>query len=197
LAPAPLQGPHRYYELVRLCASHRYSHPGGLDHPSFSLSTTRVPTAPPCNRSPVSRRQILLFHARACNELTPPLHRTPPGPQAGRSLVSVTPDGRDLFPGNAVVPGFDAIMNFYGASAVVYTCSSFRRVPDPLIADLFPSRFPPRLLTDMTLGRFGISACTANPEDLPPSLAQHGSYWRLSTSSSRSFQDTHSAESFF
>src|ERR1039458_5210797 len=65
------------------------------------------------------------------------------------------------------------------------------------MASLFRSRFPPRLLTDMTLRRFGISACTANPEDLPPSLAQHGSYWRLSTSSSRSFQDTHSAESFF
>ena len=138
-----------------------------------------------------------MFRTKACNELTPPLHRTPPGPQAGRSLVSVTPNGRDLFPGHAVIPGFDAIMNFYGASAVVYTCSSFRRLPDPLIAGLFPSRFPPRLLTGMTLGRFGISACTANPEGLPPSLAQHGSYWRLSTSSSRSFQDTHSAESFF
>jgi len=27
----------------------------------------------------------------------------------------------------------------------------------------------------MTLRRFGISACTANPEGLPPALAQHGS----------------------
>ena len=31
---------------------------------------------------------------------------------------------------------------------------------------------------------FGISACTATPEDLPPSLAQHGSCRRSSTSSS-------------
>jgi len=50
--------------------------------------------------------------------------------------------------------------------------------------------FPPRLLTDMTLRRFGLSACTANPEDLPPSLAQHGSCWRPSTSPPLSFQDT-------
>jgi hypothetical protein len=45
--------------------------------------------------------------------------------------------------------------------------SSSRRVPDPLTAGLSRSRFPPRLLTDMTLRRFGNSACTANPEDLP------------------------------
>jgi hypothetical protein len=49
---------------------------------------------------------------------------------------------------------------------------------------------PPRLLTGMTLRRFGPLACTTSPEDLPPSLAQHGSCWRSSTSSSRSFQDT-------
>ncbi len=30
------------------------------------------------------------------------------------------------------------------------------------------------LLTDMTLRRFGISACTVNPEGLPPSLIRHG-----------------------
>jgi hypothetical protein len=35
--------------------------------------------------------------------------------------------------------------------------------------------FPKILLTDVTLRRFGISAYAANPEDLPPSLAQHGS----------------------
>src|SRR5450759_1813001 len=78
----------------------------------------------------------------------------------------------------------------YDASAVVHTCSSFRRLPDSLVASLFHSRFPPRLLTGMTLRQFGISACTANPEGLPPSLAQHGSCWRSSTSSSLPFQDT-------
>jgi hypothetical protein len=37
---------------------------------------------------------------------------------------------------------------------------------------------------------FGISACTATPEGPPPSLAQHASCWRASTSSSLRFQDT-------
>ena len=35
---------------------------------------------------------------------------------------------------------------------------------------------------------FGVSACTATPEDLPPSLAQHGSCRRSSTSSSLPFR---------
>jgi hypothetical protein len=144
----------------------------------------------PCNRSHVSRRQILLFHARACNELTPPLHRTPPGPRAGSSLAPDTPEGRALVPGLDTCPGFDVVAYTFDASAVVYTCSSSRRSPDPLIAGLLRSRFPPRLLTGMTLRRFGISACTANPEGLPPSLAQHGSCWRSSTSTSLPFQDT-------
>jgi hypothetical protein len=63
----------------------------------------------------------------------------------------------------------------FDASAAVHTSSSSRHSPDPLKAGRFSSRFPPRLLTDMTLQWFGISACTAPPEDLPPSRAQHGS----------------------
>ena len=38
----------------------------------------------------------------------------------------------------------------FDASAVVHTRSSSRRIPDPLTAGLFRSRFPPRLLTGMT-----------------------------------------------
>ena len=123
----------------------------------------------------VSRRQILLFRARACNELTPPLHRTPPGPRAGSSLAPDTPRGASFSRSRRAGLGFDVIVHIHDASAVVYACSSSRHSPDPLIAGLLRSRFPPRLLTDMTLRRFGISACTANPEGQPPSLAQHGS----------------------
>jgi hypothetical protein len=137
----------------------------------------------------VSKRQILLFPARACNELTPPLHRTPPGPRAGSSLTPDPPQGRALLPEHGNSPGFDVIVEFFDASAVVQPCSSSRRTPNPLIAGLLRSRFPPRLLTGMTLRWFGISACTANPEGLPPSLAQHGSWWRSSTSSPLPFQD--------
>src|ERR1017187_831901 len=64
---------------------------------------------------------------------------------------------------------------FFDASAVVQPCSSSRRTPDPLLASRFRDRFPPRLLTGMTSRWFGLPACTASPEGLPPSLAQHGS----------------------
>src|SRR5271169_982041 len=111
-----------------------------------------------CIQSSVSRRQILLFHAKACNELTPPLHRTPPGPRSGSSPAPGAPSRRTLFPGQRLSPGFDVKVVFHDASAVVHTRSSSRCVPDPLIAGLVPSRFPPRLLTGMTLRRFGISA---------------------------------------
>jgi len=138
----------------------------------------------------ISRRQVLLFHASACNELTPPLHRAPPGPHTGSSLAEGGAESHAFVPGLGSSPSFDAIAKYFDASAVVQPCSSSRCTPDPLVAGLFLSRFPPRLLTGMTLRRFGPFACTTSPEDLPPSLAQHGSCWRSSTSSSRSFQDT-------
>ena len=45
-----------------------------------------------------------------------------------------------------------------------------------------------------SLRGFGVSACTATPEDLPPSLAQHGSCRRSSTSSSLPFRTHMGAE---
>jgi hypothetical protein len=111
----------------------------------------------------VSRRQILLFRARACNELTPPLHRTPPGPRAGSSLAPDTPKDVSLSRGRRAGLGFDVIVHIHDASAVVHTRSSSRHSPDPLVAGLLRSRFPPRLLTDMTLRRFGISAVHGEP----------------------------------
>ena len=78
-APAPLQGLHRYYEPVRPCAPHRYSAPHGYRRLGSSLSSTGRPTSPISGQS-VSGRQVLLFHASACDELTPPIHRAPPGP---------------------------------------------------------------------------------------------------------------------
>ncbi len=79
-----------------------------------------------------------------------------------------------LHPGNQILSRFRRHHVPIDASAVVHTRSSSRRTPDPLTASLFRNRFPPRLLTGMTLRRFGSPACTANPEGLPPSLAQHG-----------------------
>src|SRR3954451_14803124 len=42
-------------------------------------------------RSSVSRRQVLLFHASAHGELTPPIHRTPPGQRAASPLAAAGP----------------------------------------------------------------------------------------------------------
>ena len=78
----------------------------------------------------------------------------------------------------------------FDASAVVHTRSSSRYTADPLVASLFRSRFPLQLLTEMTLRCFGISACSANPEGLPPSLTQHESTQQPSTLLCLFFQDT-------
>ena len=84
----------------------------------------------------------------------------------------------------------------FDASAVVHTCSSSHRTPAPLQRDVNPSAHretsTPALTTPAldrrSLRWFGISACTATPQDLPPSLAQHGSCQRSSTSSSLPFR---------
>jgi hypothetical protein len=115
----------------------------------------------------VPRRQLLLFPTSACNKLTPPLRRAPPGPQAGSSLAPDAPLKHALILGVTPNPSSDATINPFDASAVVQPCSSSRCAPDPLRASLFRSRSPPRLLTDMTLRRFEPSACTASPGGLP------------------------------
>src|SRR5580693_6403157 len=103
----------------------------------------------------LSGRQVLLFHASARDELTPPLHRAPPGQHAGRPLAEDTPAQRVFVPGTMRLPGFDAIVPPIDASAVVHTRSSSRRTPDPLTAGLSPQRSPPRLLTGAAYGGLG------------------------------------------
>ena len=101
-------------------------------------------------------RQVLLFHASACSELTPPLHRAPPGQHAGRPLAEgAHQQARAFVPRVRRSPGFDAIVPPIDASAVVHTRSSSRRPPDPLTAGLLPQRSPPRLLTGAACGGLG------------------------------------------
>ena len=138
----------------------------------------------------VPGRQVLLFHASARNELTPPLHRTPPGQHAGHPLAEGTPPRRAFVPGVLSAPGFDVIVPPIDASAVVHTRSSSRRTPDPLTAGLIPQRSPPRLLTGAACGGLGSPPARRTRRAKPPSLAQHGSCWRPSTSPSLPFQDT-------
>ena len=111
--------------------------------------------AAPVTRPPLSGRQVLLFHASACNELTPPLHRAPPGQQAGSPLTEGTPPRRAFVPGVLRSPGFDAIVPPIDASAVVHARSSSHRIPDPLTAGLFLQRSPPRLLTGAACSGLG------------------------------------------
>jgi len=54
----------------------------------LAVSAARGPPSPgqDTTRPAISGRQVLLFHASARDELTPPLHRTPPGQHAGSPL---------------------------------------------------------------------------------------------------------------
>ena len=121
-------------------------------------------TLAPITWPSLSGRQVLLFRASARDELTPPLHRAPPGQQAGSPLAEGTPSRRAFIPGVLRSPGFDAIVPPIDASAVVHARSSSRRTPDPLTAGLFPQRSPPRLLTGAACGGLGSPPALASPE---------------------------------
>jgi len=100
----------------------------------LAVSAARGPPSPGQDTTwpELSGRQVLLFHASARDELTPPLHRTPPGQRAGSPPAEGTPNQGAFVPGIMYVPGFDVIISSFDASAVVHTRSSSRRTPDPL-----------------------------------------------------------------
>ena len=135
----------------------------------------------------LSGRQVLLFHASACDELTPPIHRAPPGPHTASSPTEGPPQ-RAFVPRPPTDPSFDAIVISFrcvSSGSHMFVFSSHTRPAH--------SETPPAALTTPALDRrslrwFGISACTATPQDLPPSLAQHRSCRRSSTSSSLPFR---------
>ena len=102
-------------------------------------------------RPSLSQRQVLLFHASACDELTPPIHRAPPGPHTG-SPPTEGPPWRAFVPGPPTDPVSMPSLFRFDASAVVHTCSSSHRTPAPLTARRQPQRSPPRLLTDAACG---------------------------------------------
>ena len=131
----------------------------------------------------LSGRQVLLFHASACDELTPPIHRAPPGPHTGSSPTE-DPPWRAFVPGPPTDPSFDAIVISFrcvSSGSHMFVFSSHTR---PANSETSTATLTTPALNRRSLRWFGISACTATPEDLPPSLAQHGSCRRSSTSSS-------------
>ena len=99
----------------------------------------------------LSGRQVLLFHASACDELTPPIHRTPPGPHTGSSPTE-GPPRRAFVPRPPTDPSFDAIVISFrcvSSGSHMFVFSSHTR---PATARRQPQRSPPRLLTDAACG---------------------------------------------
>ena len=81
-------------------------------------------------------------------------------------------------------PSFDAIVISFrcvSSGSHMFVFSSHTR---PAHRETSTAALTTPALDRRSLRWFGISACTATPEDLPPSLAQHGSCRRSSTSSS-------------
>src|SRR4051794_13069896 len=98
------------------------------------------------------------------------------------------PEKHAFVPDHPTRSGFDAIVVCFDASAVVHTRSSSRRTPAPLPAGLLPQRSPPRLLTDAACGGLGSPPARRTRRAPPPSLVQHASCWRSSTSSPLHFR---------
>ena len=79
-------------------------------------------------RPSLSGRQVLLFHASACDDLTPPIHRAPPGPHTGSSRLRTHRSG-PLSRDYPQIPVSMPSLFRFDASAVVHTCSSSHRTP--------------------------------------------------------------------
>jgi transposase-like protein len=137
-----------FYRVLELAAGHEPVRYRNITAGNKPRKTSPVP--PATRGHPPS-----LDRVTARDELTPPVHRAPPGQHAGRSPAEGTPARRAFVPGILHFPGFDAIVPPIDASAVVHTRSSSRRTPDPLTAGLFPQRSPPRLLTGAACGGLG------------------------------------------
>ena len=63
-----------------------------------------------------SGRLVLLFRISACDELTPPLHRAPPGQHTGHRLAEGAPSRRAFVTGTMRLPAFGTIVSAFDAS---------------------------------------------------------------------------------
>ena len=97
----------------------------------------------PLTWPPISGRQVLLFHASAHDELTPPLHRAPPGQHAGHPLAEGTPARRAFVPGTLYLPGFGAIAPPGGTSCRLACRAAWARARRRRCVGR--RRWPPRL----------------------------------------------------
>ena len=103
-------------------------------------------------RPSLSGRQVLLFRASACDELTPPIHRAPPGPHTGSSPTEGPPQA-SLCPETTHRSQFRCHRCFISMRQQWFTHVRLLIAhPAPLTARRQPQRSPPRLLTDAACG---------------------------------------------
>ncbi len=112
----------------------------------------------------VPRRQVLLFHASPHDELTPPLHRAPPGQQAGSPLAEGTPIRARLCPGGSARPRFRCHRSTFrcvsgGSLPFVFSSHTWPAGSGP-----FPASPKTPALDRRPMRWFGAPACTAVPK---------------------------------
>ena len=147
--PTPSLGPH--YSALTATTSRSAPVPRIGTRPLAVSAACGSPPRSQKHRPSLSGRQVLLFCASACDELTPPIHRTPPGPHTGSSPTEDPPQ-RAFVPGPPTDPSFDAIVISFrcvSTGSHMFVFSSHTR---PATARRQPQRSPPRLLTDAACG---------------------------------------------
>jgi hypothetical protein len=137
--------------------------PGGRQHPlrlADGIGTTG---------SPVPYQRLRRAHATFTPGTTRTTRRPPPGRQRPTTAIAYVP-------GKGFAPGFDATVSVsmrqpwftHVRLLVAHLTRSWRAFSATLTTPALDRR---------SLRWFGLPACTANPEELPPSLIQPGSCW--------------------
>ena len=151
----PYVTPYGLHGPVRPCAPHRYSRTRSVRCLWFSLLRPATPAVSIGATVPCQRLRRAHVTPRRAFVLGPPTD-----------------------------PSFDAIVVSFrcvSSGSHMFVFSSHTR---PANSETSTAALTTPALDRRSLRWFGISACTATPQDLPPSLAQHGSCRRSSTSSS-------------
>ena len=183
--PAPSHRPH--YRALTATTGRSAPVPRIGTLPPAALAACGSPSRRQKPRPSLPGRQVLLFHASARDELTPPIHRTPPGPHT-HSSPTEDPPRRAFVPRPPTDPSSDAIVVSFrcvNSDSHTFVFSSHTR---PANNETPPAALTTPALDQRSLRRFGNPARTATPKDLPPSPAQHGSCRRSSTSPSLPFR---------
>src|SRR5215218_8119508 len=159
LLPRPID--EAFVDLKRLhlrLRSHPRLLPRGIDSHRVDLVLTvdcPVPSLQPHSRPALSGRQVLLFHTSACDELTPPIHRAPPGPHAGRSPAEDAPRRARLCPGPPHTVRFRCRRSLFRCVSSGSHTFVFSSHTCPALRGTSTATLTTRLLTDAACGGLG------------------------------------------